>query len=124
MTRKILEIAQAPEWVEQAALWFHEKWHVPVDAYRESMEASLNGTNPVPQWYLMVENGRIIGGMGVIENDFHNRPDLHPNVVCRVCRAGLPLPGHCRHTFESCVQGYGSTRRPDPISLNGPHWIL
>ena len=104
MTRKIVEIAQAPEWIEQAALWFHEKWHVPVDAYRESMEESLNGTNPVPQWYLMVENGRIIGGMGVIENDFHNRPDLHPN-VCAVyvepdCRcqgiAGVLLNHVCR----------------------------
>ncbi len=112
MTRKILEIAQAPEWIEQAALWFHEKWHVPVDAYRESMEESLNGTNPVPHWYLMVENGRIIGGMGVIENDFHNRPDLHPN-VCAVyvepdCRcqgiAGILLNHVCRDMAARGVQ--------------------
>ena len=81
--RSIIRLADAPEWLEQAAQWFHEKWHVPLEAYRESMEESLRGENPVPQWYLMVENGRIIGGMGVIENDFHNRPDLHPN-VCAV----------------------------------------
>ncbi len=38
---------------------------------------------PVPAWYLAMENGRIIGGLGVIENDFHNRKDLSPN-VCAV----------------------------------------
>lgn len=112
MTRKIVEIAQAPEWIEQAALWFHERWQVPVDAYRESMEESLNGKNPVPKWYLMVENGRIIGGVGVIENDFHNRPDLHPN-VCAVyvepdCRcqgiAGMLLKHVCGDMAARGVQ--------------------
>lgn len=29
------------------------------------------------------KNGKIIGGCGVIENDFHDRPDLSPN-VCAV----------------------------------------
>ena len=32
---------------------------------------------------LCLHNGRIIGGMGVIENDFHDRKDLAPN-VCAV----------------------------------------
>ena len=29
------------------------------------------------------DDGKIVGGLGVIENDFHNRPDLTPN-VCAV----------------------------------------
>lgn len=38
----------------------------------------------VPRWYVMLGgNGEIIGGLGVIENDFHDRPDLRPN-VCAV----------------------------------------
>ena len=41
------------------------------------------GKNVVPQWYVAMENERIIGGMGVIENDFHDRKDLTPN-VCAV----------------------------------------
>ena len=32
---------------------------------------------------MAVENGKIIGGIGVIENDFHDRKDLTPN-VCAV----------------------------------------
>ena len=47
------------------------------------MDACISGMNPVPQWYLAVEKGRIIAGMGAIENDFHDRKDLTPN-VCAV----------------------------------------
>ena len=36
-----------------------------------------------PQWYLAINGGKIIGGLGVIENDFHERKDLSPN-VCAV----------------------------------------
>ena len=34
-------------------------------------------------WFLCLDNGQIVGGLGVIENDFHDRPDLTPN-VCAV----------------------------------------
>ena len=80
---QIIHIKDKPEMLEAAAKWFHEKWGVPEEAYRGSMEESLSGGNAVPQWYIAVENGRIIAGMGVIENDFHDRRDLAPN-VCAV----------------------------------------
>ena len=47
------------------------------------MEECLKKENAVPQWYVAVEGERIIGGLGVIANDFHNRKDLTPN-VCAV----------------------------------------
>ena len=72
-----------PEVKEEAARWFHEKWGVPQEAYLDSMESCLEGKQAVPQWYIALENGRIIGGLGVIENDFHDRKDLRPN-VCAV----------------------------------------
>ena len=34
-------------------------------------------------WYLCLDKERIVGGLGVIENDFHDRKDLTPN-VCAV----------------------------------------
>lgn len=83
MDYKIIRLADQPEIKEQAAQWFHEKWGVPLAAYLKSMEESLTGEKPVPQWYVAVEAGRIIGGLGVIENDFHDRKDLAPN-VCAV----------------------------------------
>ena len=69
--------------LQKAAAWFHQKWGIPMEAYRESMEDCLTGKGPVPQWYLALDGERIVGGMGVIENDFHHRKDLAPN-VCAV----------------------------------------
>lgn len=42
----------------------------------------------VPEWYLCLCGEKSIGGMGVIENDFHPRKDLAPN-VCAVYTEGL-----------------------------------
>lgn len=34
-------------------------------------------------WFLCLDGEQIVGGLGVIENDFHDRKDLTPN-VCAV----------------------------------------
>nr|WP_325204999.1 GNAT family N-acetyltransferase [uncultured Oscillibacter sp.] len=83
MDYPIIRLTDKPEIKAMAAQWFHEKWGVPLTAYLDSMEACLEGKGPVPQWYVAMEAGRIIGGLGVIENDFHARKDLAPN-VCAV----------------------------------------
>lgn len=83
MEYKIIRLSEQPEIKERAAQWFHEKWQIPLEAYLESMEECLTGKGAVPKWYVAVEGDRIIGGMGVIENDFHDRKDLTPN-VCAV----------------------------------------
>lgn len=83
MNYQIIKLTDRPALKEQAALWFHEKWGIPQKAYLESMEECLTEKTPVPAWYMAMENERIIGGLGVIENDFHNRKDLAPN-VCAV----------------------------------------
>ena len=91
------------ELIESASSWFHEKWGIPKQAYLESMQQALTGEK-IPRWYVAVENGRFVGGLGVIENDFHERVDLTPN-VCAVfvepeyrCRgiAGQLLNHVCR----------------------------
>jgi GNAT superfamily N-acetyltransferase len=71
-----------PELKDMAATWFHSKWNVPKEAYLECMDAYLSGETEYG-WYLCLDGSRIIGGMGVIENDFHDRKDLSPN-VCAV----------------------------------------
>lgn len=83
MNYRILRLVDQPELKERAARWFHEKWNIPLSAYLESMEECLKKENAVLQWYVAVEGERIIGGLGVIANDFHNRKDLTPN-VCAV----------------------------------------
>lgn len=80
---QMIKLRENPVLKEEMARWFHEKWGVPLQAYQESMEDCLTKKSGVPQWYVAVEDGRIIGGLGVIENDFHDRKDLTPN-VCAV----------------------------------------
>lgn len=80
---EIIKIQQHEEIMEQAAEWFHQKWGIPIEAYRESMLECLKKNAAVPQWYVVLDNQTIIAGIGVIENDFHDRKDLTPN-VCAV----------------------------------------
>lgn len=79
----IIKLQDRPVWKDAAAEWFHQKWNIPREAYRESMKDCLKSQNVIPQWYIMLDGEKIIAGLGVIENDFHNRKDLSPN-VCAV----------------------------------------
>ena len=79
---RYMTLREAPELKVAAAEWFHDKWGVPTEAYLECMEAYLGGETEYG-WYLCLDNSRIVGGLGVIENDFHDRKDLTPN-VCAV----------------------------------------
>lgn len=84
MSYTITRLSDKPVLKNVMAQWFHEKWDIPLKTYIASMDECLESNAPVPQWYAAVDdNGRIIGGMGVIQNDFHKRLDLAPN-VCAV----------------------------------------
>lgn len=81
----IRAIAEHPEWMQEAAAWFSEKWGIPVSAYLASMEDCIApGERGVPQWFVVREGddpaAPIIAGCGIIANDFHDRPDLAPNL--------------------------------------------
>jgi len=77
-----ISLREKPELMDAAALWFHSKWGVPKEAYLECMEAYLKRGTELG-WFLCLDGDRIVGGLGVIENDFHDRPDLTPN-ICAV----------------------------------------
>ena len=77
-----LPLRGAPHLKDEAADWFHEKWGVPVQAYAERIEDYLSGKTEYG-WYVCLYKGVVVGGLGVIENDFHDRKDLAPN-VCAV----------------------------------------
>ena len=77
-----ITLREKPELMNMAAEWFHSKWGVPTEAYLECMEAYLNKQTELG-WFLCLDGKNIVGGLGVIENDFHDRKDLTPN-VCAV----------------------------------------
>ena len=86
-----ITLRNKPEWMVLAAEWFHSKWRVPTEAYLECMEAYLQGETEYG-WYLCLDGNQIVGGLGVIENDFHDRKDLTPNI----CAVYTEDPYRCR----------------------------
>ena len=110
---RLVCLRQEKERMAQAARWFHEKWGYPLELYQKSMADSLGAGVKVPAWYLCLCGEKIAGGLGVIENDFHPRRDLSPN-VCAVYTeeayrgkgiAGALLDFACR---DMGVQGIGT----------------
>ena len=80
MRYKIIRITDFPELIYRLSEWFHSKWGIDKNAYIESMNEAQSPSLTVPEWYAVVDGEEIIGGAGVIANDFHNRPDLTPNL--------------------------------------------
>lgn len=115
---EVVKIRERYELAQEAAGWFHEKWGIPIEAYQESMEACIHGESAVPQWYLAVEKDTIVGGLGVIENDFHNRRDLTPNIcsvyVKKECRcqgiAGKLLLFYDQYLFHAFAAVYEESK--------------
>lgn len=79
---RYIELRQMPALKEKAARWFSSKWGVPAEAYVECMDGCLSGKTEYG-WYFCLDGDRIAAGLGIIENDFHDRKDLSPN-VCAV----------------------------------------
>ena len=96
---EIVFLGGRTELVPRAAEWFSKNWGVPVSAYLESM-AVMSPERAVPRWYAAMEKGRIIGGIGVIENDFHDRTDLSPNVCAVFVEESFRRQGIARKMLE------------------------
>jgi len=79
----VIHISDHPELIPLASHWFSQKFSVPMEAYKESMYDSTASSSGVPSWYVIMADEKIVAGLGVIENDFHQRKDLTPN-ICAV----------------------------------------
>ena len=78
---RLIPLRGRPDLAGPAAAWFAAKWGIPAEEYRGSIAACLRRPDRVPQWYLVLDgSGGIAAGAGLIENDFHDRPDLAPNL--------------------------------------------
>ena len=98
-----ITLREKPDIKETAAEWFHSKWHVPTEAYLECMDAYLKGETEYG-WYLCLDGEKIVGGMGVIENDFHDRKDLTPNVCAVYTEEEYRRRGIAGHLLNMVVQ--------------------
>ena len=80
-----ITLREKPDLKNSAAEWFHSKWKVPTEAYLECMDAYLQNETEYG-WYFCIDGNQIIGGMGVIENDFRYAALPHRQKCTRIFR--------------------------------------
>lgn len=116
---KLIDLRQRPDLKEEAAKWFHEKWKVPAEAYLECMDAYLNKETEYG-WYLCMDEEKIVAGNGVIENDFHDRKDLHPNICAVYTEEGYRNKGIAGELLNMTVEDLRS-KGISPVYLVTDH---
>lgn len=77
---KIISVRENPEYKDLAIQYFQEKWadENSMKVYEDCITNCILTSNPLPHWYLITENDKIIGCAGLITNDFISRMDLYP----------------------------------------------
>lgn len=77
MDVRVVSVCEAPEYVERAIAFFQRHWASEASApvYDDCIR---HAAVPLPQWYLLLCGEEILGGAGLIPNDFISRGDLYP----------------------------------------------
>lgn len=98
-----ITLRERPQLKNYASEWFHSKWYVPKQAYLECMEAYINSETEYG-WYLGMDGEKIVGGLGVIDNDFHDRKDLTPNICAVYTEEEYHCNGIAGHLLDMAVE--------------------
>lgn len=111
----ILSLRGNPEQAARFIAYFQSRWASAgsLEVYRDCMEACLHSAAPLPQWYLLEDGGRTVGGAGLITNDFISRMDLWPWLCALYIEEGYRghaygalLIEHCK--AEAARLGFGA----------------
>jgi N-acetylglutamate synthase-like GNAT family acetyltransferase len=77
---EVVNIRERPQYKETAIGYFQKIWandeSKPV--YEDCILRSLVTESPLPIWYLLIDNDKIIGCVGLVTNDFISCMDLWP----------------------------------------------
>ena len=99
---EIIGIKEYPQHLDAAADYFSAAWAIDRQFYVDAMLESLSTKNPYPRWYVMMDDGKIIGSYGIVEHDFMADRDFYPwlcsvyvNPEKRGQQLGKQLVEHC-----------------------------
>ncbi|ABR47620.1 GCN5-related N-acetyltransferase [Alkaliphilus metalliredigens QYMF] len=82
---KVISVKKYPEYKDIAIKYFQSKWanKNSMKVYDDCITNCITTSNSLPQWYLLIDNDKVIGCAGLITNDFISRMDLYP-WVCSI----------------------------------------
>jgi len=82
---KIISVREQPEYKDMILKYIQSKWasENTMKIYENCIEHCLKTQQPLPQWYVLMDDDKPIGCAGLITNDFISRMDLYP-WVCAV----------------------------------------
>jgi len=77
---EVISVREHPEEADEIIAYFKRIWASPDSemVYEDCIRSCLTAQSPLPQWYVMKREGRIIACAGLITNDFISRMDLYP----------------------------------------------
>ena len=81
---EIINVRENPKYVERAIDYWHNTWGRGAQAperklyFKDTIERSTKTQSGLPTYYLLIENDRIIGCVGLITSDFMACCDLWP----------------------------------------------
>lgn len=76
----VISVRRDPAWLERVRDYVKAQWASADSAavYDDCFAHCLNASGPLPQWYGLEHDGKLIGCAGLITNDFISRMDLWP----------------------------------------------
>lgn len=81
---EIIEIQQRPELFDDAVKVFWEQWGNDDNYtfYEDCMKHSGKTNDSIPNFYIALENEKVIGTYALLRNDINSRQDLFPWLAC------------------------------------------
>lgn len=107
---QLFSVREHPELTEDVIAFFQRHWATEnsMKVYENCIRSCIETESPLPQWYVLMLNGKIVAGAGLITNDFISRMDLWPWLAalyveeeCRGCALGREL---IRHALDEAAR--------------------
>ena len=103
---KLLKLREHRELAERAAMWFHEKWDIPAQAYRDSIQASITGP-------FIKDRPRRPAMFSAVEPSSRKYPPATQGFrYCRRKEGQVRIAPFFRRTWEKDAQSTPASRRP------------
>ncbi|MBK5723054.1 GNAT family N-acetyltransferase [Dysgonomonas sp. Marseille-P4677] len=76
---RIISVRENPEYKNQIVAYLQRSWSTVLpQLYSDCINHCIDSPKPLPQWYVLEKDGKLIGCAGLITNDFISRMDLYP----------------------------------------------